>query len=256
MSARCSDEAFSCATGPARYLTGGGAVLIDDEQARCRAARTSVTAGRLRAHGNSAAGYRGAALASSLCESPSLPSHATYCAHGPACYGFAMVNSHLLLPVVIACTLVAGCRAKSTTEPDSAAPVVADDKDNDNNESSVSVDKSVSDMCNLPTPNFDYNSANLSGTATNTLDALAQCFIDGPGKGKTLLIVGHADPRGDEEYNFGLGQRRADTVVSYLTGRGLSQPQIESSSRGELDAVGTDEGGWRRDRRVEIGMTE
>lgn len=146
------------------------------------------------------------------------------------------------------------CRPKPSEEPDSAVPVASDDGDKDPNKADVDVDDAVSKMCNLPTPSFEYDSARLSGTASSTLDALAQCFIDGPAKAETMLVVGHADPRGDEEYNFGLGQRRADSVASYVIGRGLTESRVETSSRGELDAVGTDDAGWRRDRRVEIRL--
>ena len=89
-----------------------------------------------------------------------------------------------------------------------------------------------------------------------SLDALAECFINGPAQGKRMLLVGHADPRGEDEYNFGLGQKRAGAVADYLQGKGLEQGRMDPSSRGELDATGTDEAGWALDRKVEITLAE
>lgn len=159
----------------------------------------------------------------------------------------------LRIATLTVATLVTGCRATPTTEPDTA-PAAATQTDDDQHPATVAIDESLAKLCDLPTPSFDYDSAKLSSSASAMLDALAQCFISGRGKNESVLIVGHADPRGDEEYNYALGQRRADSVERHLTSRGLAAPRIESSSRGELDAVGTDEGSWRLDRRVEITL--
>ena len=49
-----------------------------------------------------------------------------------------------------------------------------------------------------------------------------------------------------------LGDNRAEAVKAYLVGLGVSGDKIRTSSRGELDASGTDEAGWAIDRRVDI----
>ena len=67
-----------------------------------------------------------------------------------------------------------------------------------------------------------------------------------------MRLVGHADPRGDEEYNMVLGGRRADNVKAAIAGAGLDSAKMATTSRGEMDATGTDEAGWERDRRVDI----
>jgi peptidoglycan-associated lipoprotein len=71
-------------------------------------------------------------------------------------------------------------------------------------------------------------------------------------KGKAVSLVGRADPRGTEEYNLGLGSRRASSVSTYLERLGVGQPQLAVTTRGALDATGTDESGWQKDRRVDI----
>ena len=67
-----------------------------------------------------------------------------------------------------------------------------------------------------------------------------------------MRLVGHADPRGDEEYNYVLGQRRADNVRSAVVDAGMAAASIAATSRGEDDASGSDEQGWAKDRRVDI----
>ncbi len=76
----------------------------------------------------------------------------------------------------------------------------------------------------------------------------------GPLAGRTLELVGRADPRGAEEYNMALGDRRANTIRDHLSGHGMALDKLAPSSRGKLDAVGTDEDGWQRDRRVDISL--
>jgi peptidoglycan-associated lipoprotein len=67
-----------------------------------------------------------------------------------------------------------------------------------------------------------------------------------------MRLVGHADPRGDEEYNRVLGQRRADSVKGAIATAGLDSAKMETTSRGEDDASGTDDNGWAKDRRVDV----
>ncbi len=99
---------------------------------------------------------------------------------------------------------------------------------------------------------FAFDSSRLDSTSTGPLDQVATCFISGPLKGRTIKLVGHADPRGTSEYNMTLGQKRADEVSGYLGGKGLDKGKRESSTRGALDATGTDEPTWARDRRVDV----
>jgi peptidoglycan-associated lipoprotein len=99
---------------------------------------------------------------------------------------------------------------------------------------------------------FAFDSSRLDTTYTGPLDQVATCFTSGPLKGRTVKLVGHADPRGTSEYNMTLGQKRADEVSGYLGTKGLDKAKRESSTRGALDASGTDEPSWARDRRVDV----
>jgi peptidoglycan-associated lipoprotein len=103
-------------------------------------------------------------------------------------------------------------------------------------------------------PTFDYDKAELSPEDRAVLDQLATCLMTGALKGKTVALVGRADPRGTEEYNLGLGSQRAGSVNTYLTRLGVSADQLSVTTRGALDATGTDEAGWQKDRRVDITL--
>jgi peptidoglycan-associated lipoprotein len=71
-----------------------------------------------------------------------------------------------------------------------------------------------------------------------------------------MKLVGHADPRGEVEYNFGLGQERAGSVAEFLKERGVPSSRMVTSSRGEIEATGTEEMSWARDRRVQILLAD
>jgi peptidoglycan-associated lipoprotein len=99
---------------------------------------------------------------------------------------------------------------------------------------------------------FPFDSSRLERRDIKALNDVAVCFTTGPMKGHSLKLVGHADSRGASAYNMTLGQSRADSVQKYLTDKGIPQTSDPSTSRGAMDATGTDETGWARDRRVDI----
>ena len=101
-------------------------------------------------------------------------------------------------------------------------------------------------------PKFDFDRSDLRGNDRSILDQVARCVTTGPLKGPTLHLVGRADPRGEQEYNMVLGSYRASSVARYLKSLGVGGSQITETSRGKLDATGTDEATWQLDRRVDI----
>jgi peptidoglycan-associated lipoprotein len=101
---------------------------------------------------------------------------------------------------------------------------------------------------------FAFDSASVRSIDYPTLDKLVRCFASGPLAKRQMRLVGHADPRGTEEYNIVLGGSRADNVRTFLVGRGLRGEQVATTSRGEMDAKGTSEASWIHDRRVDIKL--
>jgi peptidoglycan-associated lipoprotein len=126
------------------------------------------------------------------------------------------------------------------------------------NVASISISDEIRNACGLQEKDayFDFDSARVTPQADRVLAGLATCFTAGPLKGKGMKLVGHADPRGDSEYNLVLGGKRADHVSSALAKKGLEHDRMLTSSRGELDATGQDESGWAKDRRVDVMLAD
>jgi len=99
-------------------------------------------------------------------------------------------------------------------------------------------------------PRFDFDQFELTSQDRDVLQQVATCLTSGPLKGKQLELVGRADPRGTDEYNLGLGDRRANTVGEYLERLGVQH--LTAKTRGALDASGHDEASWAQDRRVDL----
>ena len=125
----------------------------------------------------------------------------------------------------------------------------------------VSVGDDLARQCSLQlgntqaAPKFDYDTSELEPSDRDVLQQIATCVTSGPLKGKKLELTGRADPRGTEEYNLGLGTRRAGTVKTYLEHLGVSGGQLGETTRGALDATGKDDPGWTTDRRVDITLS-
>jgi peptidoglycan-associated lipoprotein len=104
----------------------------------------------------------------------------------------------------------------------------------------------------FPSPHFEYESPDVRSEARDTLERLAKCLTSGSLKKGRLLLTGHCDARGEQEFNMSLGDYRAQAVKAVLVGLGVPTDKISTSSRGKLDATGQDEAGWAQDRRVDI----
>jgi peptidoglycan-associated lipoprotein len=124
----------------------------------------------------------------------------------------------------------------------------------------VNVSPEIAETCGIhfdavaDAPKFDFDESDLRPGERALLDQVAKCATTGPLKGRSLVLVGRADPRGEVEYNFALGESRAESVRSYLTELGVALSRIDATSRGELDATGTDDASWQLDRRVDIAL--
>ena len=147
--------------------------------------------------------------------------------------------------------------ATPAAQPTAETPVTsAPQKD----QMAVNVDDAILKACNLKfsnpeeSPKFDFDSEQLSEGEKAVLEQVAKCLTTGPLKGRAVDLVGRADPRGETEYNMTLGAKRARAAHSFLAGLGVGSDKLFDTSRGELDATGTDEGGWRKDRRVDIKL--
>jgi peptidoglycan-associated lipoprotein len=97
---------------------------------------------------------------------------------------------------------------------------------------------------------FAFDRSVLSPDDLSALQMHATILRDNPDR--SVVIEGHADERGTREYNLALGERRADSVRSFLTSAGVSPRQIEIVSYGEErpEDPGQDEAAYARNRRA------
>lgn len=96
---------------------------------------------------------------------------------------------------------------------------------------------------------FGYDEAGLSGDAQDALRSSADWLRRNPQY--NLLVEGHCDERGTEQYNLALGDRRANTVKDYLATLGVEPGRIRTVSYGEERPFddGHDESAWAKNRR-------
>jgi peptidoglycan-associated lipoprotein len=120
--------------------------------------------------------------------------------------------------------------------------------------STVSISDEIRQRCGIPDADayFSFDSSTLTSHDRSPLDLVVKCFTTGPLAGRSVKLVGRADPRGGSDYNLTLGQARADAVGVYLDGRGMSRSKTLTTSRGSMDAMGSNEAGWQHDRRVDV----
>jgi peptidoglycan-associated lipoprotein len=104
-------------------------------------------------------------------------------------------------------------------------------------------------QCALDPVLFDFNESALTTEATATLARDADCLKK---IGRAVTLVGHTDPRGTQEYNLALSEKRAQSVRDHLGRLGVDGTKVSVLPRGSLDAKGTDEPSWAQDRRVDF----
>jgi peptidoglycan-associated lipoprotein len=167
--------------------------------------------------------------------------------------------------------LIVGCGGtkKPAEEPTTAKAEIATEKEdfkvekptaknvpNTPTASGVNISDAILKACGIKEADayFAFDSTKI--VSAGPLDKVAECFMTGPLKGRAMKLVGHADPRGDADYNVQLGLSRADSVAKYMFDKGLDKKQASTTSRGAMDAKGTDDASWALDRRVDVVLAE
>ena len=150
-----------------------------------------------------------------------------------------------LVCLTVFAVMLSGCK-KEAEEPEPEPTVGYEEPEP---EPEVEVEP-VEAPCALETVYFAFDSSELDSSARAALQEAAECYRGKQDPGITLRLTGACDPRGTEEYNLALGERRAQSVRSYLISLGMDGSRISTTSVGEEMATGTDEGGWARDRNV------
>ena len=99
---------------------------------------------------------------------------------------------------------------------------------------------------------FDFDKYDLKPKAMMILDEKAAYLREHPEV--RVLIEGHCDERGTNEYNLALGDRRANSAKNYLVRSGVAESRITTISYGEEQPLCTEhaESCWWRNRRAQF----
>jgi peptidoglycan-associated lipoprotein len=102
---------------------------------------------------------------------------------------------------------------------------------------------------------FDYDKADIRPDTSQALLTDAEFLRSHPEV--RFTIEGHCDERGSEEYNLGLGDRRATSAKRYLVNLGIADSRIQSTSYGKERPFCTErtESCWQQNRRGHLVMT-
>jgi len=97
---------------------------------------------------------------------------------------------------------------------------------------------------------FDFDKSEIRPDDARTLEVNARWLVEH--RDQALLVEGHCDPRGTNEYNLALGERRARAALDFLVSRGVASSRIQIVSYGEERPVCREENEacWSRDRRA------
>ncbi|HLW98199.1 MAG TPA: OmpA family protein, partial [Candidatus Acidoferrales bacterium] len=96
---------------------------------------------------------------------------------------------------------------------------------------------------------YDFNKADIRADARAALSHDAEYLREHPEI--KIVIQGHCDDRGGEEYNIGLGDRRATEAKEYLVSQGISADRIQTVSLGKEQPFCTADNDdcWQQNRR-------
>jgi OOP family OmpA-OmpF porin len=99
---------------------------------------------------------------------------------------------------------------------------------------------------------FAFDKAELAGSSSVILDIAVEQLERCPNV--PMEIDGHTDSVGPEDYNQGLGQRRAEAVKGYLASKGIRSSRLTARSFGESRPVASNDtdDGRQTNRRVEL----
>jgi OOP family OmpA-OmpF porin len=109
----------------------------------------------------------------------------------------------------------------------------------------------VEEVISLRNVQFDFDKSNIRADMQPILDEAASIIKDREGD---LMLEGHTCNIGADEYNMGLGKRRADSVKDYLVKKGVDANRLETKSYGESQPKYTNDTNEGRslNRRVEL----
>lgn len=103
---------------------------------------------------------------------------------------------------------------------------------------------------------FAYDASTLDEAAQEALRQSANWLRENAAY--NLMIEGHCDERGTEQYNLALGDRRAETAAAFLAAQGVDRSRISTVSYGEERPfeTGSNEAAWSQNRRAHLVLVK
>jgi outer membrane protein OmpA-like peptidoglycan-associated protein len=182
-------------------------------------------------------------------------------------------KSQLAIALTLAAGLTAGCSSNperaSTNEREEAEVVSTVTTDAPISEADGNYNPQAEDYSNLQNRNqvssiseentvlFEFDSADLTDSAKDSLDEIAEA-LQGQGNAvESIKIHGYTDAMGPNAYNEQLSENRAKSVRNYLRDQGVNASSWEVEGKGEADPVASNEDlqGRRENRRVVIELS-
>lgn len=168
----------------------------------------------------------------------------------------------MLLLIVCLAVSVSGCKKKKPPQiepPEGQAPMIEEKgptgevppKEPTTLQEGEITDETIVEITRQLQPVFyDYNRSDIREDQIQPLQNNARVLKQYGAA--NVLIEGHCDERGTDEYNLALGERRAKAAKDYLVSLGIADGRINTISYGESKpfAEGHDEGAWQQNRRA------
>jgi peptidoglycan-associated lipoprotein len=158
------------------------------------------------------------------------------------------------ISLALAFTLTTACKAKAPKNADASrpAPLATTEVTAPAAAAPSSVDSAMIADVRGPLRDafYDYDAASLREDARAALAKDAEWLMGHPTA--KVLIEGHCDERGTDEYNLSLGDRRANAVKEYLSALGIEESRFKTVSYGRQRPYCTDdnEDCYRQNRRA------
>jgi len=161
----------------------------------------------------------------------------------------------IFLAVMIAVLFTAGCA--STPDPAEETGDAVDSEFNDASNTAPVPDSSMTDTnvsnasLSIAPVYFALDEFEIQSEYQSILGAAATALAE---SGATIVIEGHCDERGSDDYNVALGERRAGAVRNYLYNLGVPMSQMSIVSYGEAQPAvsGSGETAWQLNRRAQF----
>lgn len=163
---------------------------------------------------------------------------------------------HLVLSAVVMAVALSGCDSgPSAPKSQSPAPQgqpAATASPSPSASSPSALPRDFAAAGDLKDIHFDLDQARIRPEAAKVLDSNVRWLKSR--RDMVVLIGGHADERGADEYNAQLGERRAEAVKKHLVAQGIEANRIMTTSHGERQPLCADhkETCWGKNRRADF----